>query len=832
MMARCRRSLTTFRAHGVEMMPLSRLAVHCFSVRVLAPIALSAVLTLGMLSAQTSVTTWHYNNSRLGADTTEVLLTPSNVNKSSFGKLFTQPVDGQIVGHPLYLPGLTIPGSGVHNVVYVATMNDTVYAFDAESATSPALWTTSLLTYSPAGATSVPVAVKGCASTVGWTTTGVISTPVIDPATNTMYLVAETYENSKVFHRIHALDVTTGVEKAGWPVTITASFAYNNVLYPFVDTHQMNRPGLLLNGGYLYIGFGSASCDGQDQGWVMSYNVSSQQQTGAFDVEPANNFGSVWQKGAGLSADPEGNVYADTGEGGTVNGIDFASSVFKLSQIGDSLEVTDWFIPWNYQYLSNNDLDINNAVIILPDQPGSVPHEAVTLGKEGTIYVLNRDNMGQFCSSCNGKDTQIVQELQDVATMGYTPVFWNNSLYTSGSGNVQIYSLNNGLLTAGKSTIVGTMTHPVITSNGASNGILWVINGPRLAAFDAISLTKLYTSDQAANGRDKLPTTPHMASPIVADGKVFIGTLNSLAVYGLFPAMNPIAGNQQSAAAATQLPIALEAQAINPSTGTGASGLTVTWSDGGKGGTFGAATGVTDASGEVSTSYTLPKKAGAYTITATATGYGPATFIETAVPGAATALSLLSGNKQTATVGSRLPNPIVFQAHDAYQNGVPGLSMSFGDGGAGGSFSQNPITTDSNGKATLTYTTGHTAKSISIVASVTGLKTINASETVTAGPASIVDPFSGSGQTAPVSTVLPKPLVALVTDQYGNPVAGVAVQFSDGSAGGSFSQSSVVTGTNGQASTSYTTPNVEGNVTIQATASGVNGAATFTVNVN
>lgn len=815
------------------MSPLSRLKCGYFSVRSSLPnffVAL-AILT-GVTMAQTPVTTWHYNNSRLGADTTEVLLTPANVNTSSFGKLFTQPVDGLIIGHPLYLPGITIPGSGVHDVVYVATMNDTVYAFDADSGSSAALWTTSLLTYSPAGAVPVPIAVKGCGGTTGWTTTGVVSTPVIDTTTNTIYLVAETYENSKVVHRIHSLDVTTGLEKAGWPVTITASYTYNGKKYSFVDTHQMNRPGLLLYNSFLYIGFGSPSCNGGDQGWVMAYNVATGQQAGAFDAEPASSFGSVWQRGAGLSSDADGNVYADTGEGGTVDGVDFAISIFKLSQVSDSLSATDWFTPWNYQSLSENDMDIDNAVLILPDQSGAFKHEAVTVGKEGTIYVLNRDNMGQFCSACTSKDTQIVQELQRVATMAYTPVLWNNSMYITGSSKVQIYSLSNGLLTAGKSIVVGGMSHPVVTSNGTSDGIVWIINGTRLMALDAISLAKLYTSDQASNGRDKLPALPHFASPIVADGKIFIGTQNSVAVYGLFFPMNVSAGNKQSGTVVTKLPLALTAQAINPSTGAGVSGLTVTWSDSGKGGTFGTATGVTNSNGKVSTTYTLPQKVGAYTITATAAGFAPASFTESAVAGAPTALSLISGNKQTATVGSPLPNPVVIEPHDANQNGVPGVSVSFSDGTAGGSFSQNPVVTGSNGRASVNYTTGHTAEKVFIVASVTGLHNINAAQTVVAGAATIVNAFSGSGQTAGASTPLPQPLVALVKDKYGNPVSSATVLFSDGGAGGSFSQSSVVTGTNGQASASYTTPTSKGAVTIQATVTGVSGAAKFTVNVD
>jgi len=178
------------------------------------------------------VTTWHYDIERTSANLWETVLTPSNVNSASFGKLFTQPVDGYVVGHPLYLPAVNIPGQGTHNVVYVATMHDSVYAFDADSATTPALWMTSIFTYSPAGATTVPATVAKNAGTTGWTELGIISTPVIDPVTGTLYLVAETYENGTVVHRLHALDVTTGLEKFGGPTTITATYTLNGKTTP------------------------------------------------------------------------------------------------------------------------------------------------------------------------------------------------------------------------------------------------------------------------------------------------------------------------------------------------------------------------------------------------------------------------------------------------------------------------------------------------------------------------------------------------------------------------------------------------------------------------
>jgi hypothetical protein len=287
--------------------------------------------------AQTQVITWHYDNARTSADTTETVLTPSNVNSNTFGKLFTQPVDGNIVGHPLYLPNVNIPGQGTHNVVYVATMHDTVYAFDADTPNAPPLWTSSILTYSPAGATSVPATVKKAAGTTGWVEEGIISTPVIDPATGTLYVVAETYENSTVVHRLHALDVTNGQEKLGGPATIAASYTLNGKTSVFKDTYQMNRPGLLLANGHIYIAFGSNCCNAYSQGWVMSYNATTLQQEGAFNAEPGRTLASIWQKGAGISADSDGNVYAETGEGYYQAGTNLSTSVIKLSQVGTSL---------------------------------------------------------------------------------------------------------------------------------------------------------------------------------------------------------------------------------------------------------------------------------------------------------------------------------------------------------------------------------------------------------------------------------------------------------------------------------------------------------------
>ena len=513
-----------------------------------AALAHSVQLILTVLG-QMQVLTWHYDVERTSANLWETVLTPSNVNSASFGKLFTQPVDGYVVGHPLYLPAVNISGQGTHNVVYVATMHDSVYAFDADSATAPALWMTSIFTYSPAGATTVPASVAKNAGTTGWTELGIISTPVIDPATGTLYLVAETYENGKVVHRLHALDVTTGLEKFGGPTTITATYTLNGKTTTFTDLFQMNRPGLLLANSHIYIGFGSNSNNDYSQGWVLSYNASTLQQEGAYTSEPGETLASIWQKGAGLSADSLGNIYAQTGEGPFTAGTNLSSSVLQLSQSGTTLALADWFTPYNQQHLSANDLDLNDGILILPDQPGPYPHELITGGKEGTIYVLNRDAMGQYCSTCTTGDTQIVQELPLAARFSGIPVYWNNTVYfTPESQPISAYNLSNGALVVPPVQSIGSDGggHAMITANGNSNGILWLINGTNLWAMDAVTLNLLYSSNQAVSGRDTVPPLAHFATPIAADGKVFIGTQNSLVVYGLLSGSAALGGSGNS----------------------------------------------------------------------------------------------------------------------------------------------------------------------------------------------------------------------------------------------------------------------------------------------
>lgn len=508
----------------------ARATVVCIVFLALAGIAIGR--------AQVAVTTWHYDVGRSGANSDETILTPQNVNFKEFGKLFTQPVDGQVIGQALYLPGIPIPGAGVHNVVYVATMNDSVYAFDADSATgknaSP-LWKTSFLIN---GATPVPVKLQGCGGSTFWTQVGIVSTPVIDPVAGTLYVVAKTYEKSKFVHRLHALNVATGLEQPGSPVVITASYEYGGTNYAFVDAMQVNRPALLLENGFLYIAFGSNGCRGDhEEGWVVAYDALTLLPAGTFNDEPGESAAAVWMRGGGLSADSEGNVYGATADGPFAAGTNFGQSVFKLSQIGNALELADWFTPYNELFLDNNDLDMSEPILVLPQQAGKHPDELAVVGKQGTVYILNRDNMGHFCATCTQSDTQIVQELQNFAPEGGALVYWNNAIYTSATGApIAALALTKGKLAQtpfAQSKKVDSGHSPVISANGNTAGVLWQITGGSLAAFDALTLVRLYNSGQAPNHRDTLPPVPHFAAEVVVNGKVYVGTNNSLVAFGL-----------------------------------------------------------------------------------------------------------------------------------------------------------------------------------------------------------------------------------------------------------------------------------------------------------
>jgi hypothetical protein len=541
-----------------------RFAVNFLTI---SAVALSAVT---LASAQVSVPTSHENNARTGANTSEVLLTPSNIDKNNFGRLFSYALDYQSLAQPLYVQNVSIPGKGIHNVVYVATMADSVYAFDAESnagANATPLWQVNF-TNPSAGITTASGPFLPCASAEdrgpGFTQEGIVATPAIDTATNTMYLVAKILDNGTVRHQLRALDIATGQDRPGSPVIISATTTSNagNVVN-FNSLHQKNRPGLLLMNGIVYLAFGSNYCNDSNYSWVLGYNATTLQQTAVFNTNPDHGLTSIWQAGGGLAADDAGFIYPLTSEGHfdvDVGGQGYTHAVLKLSP---GLQLVDFFIPGSVAFLNDHDLDLSGcSPVVLPDQNGPFPHVIVAAGKQGTIYVLNRDNLGMYAPN----DPQIIQELVGaVGSMRGAPAYWNGRMYFSAKADfLKAFSVSGGMLSS--TPIVSTPLKltgahaPSISANGNSNGIVWVLHGGALYAYDAISLKMLSNSHQMA--RDNVPEISHFVTQTVANGRVYMATRTTLEVFGLRHYMSVLSGGNQTAQAHTPLPQPIQVQAV------------------------------------------------------------------------------------------------------------------------------------------------------------------------------------------------------------------------------------------------------------------------------
>jgi hypothetical protein len=721
---------------------------NLFSGRLLSITLLVCTTLASVCSAQEAFVTGRSDNQRTAANVNETLLTPSNVNKNKFGRLFNYSLDYQALAQPLYVPNVPIPGRGTHNVVYVATMADSVYAFDADSqqgANAAPLWHVNFA--DPAnGITTASVATASlpCASSEttgpGFTQEGIVSTPAIDIGTGTLYVVAKTLENGTVRHRLHALDLTTGHEKFGGPALITAtSTSRAGHVTVFNSLHEKNRPGLLLVNGIVYMGFGSNYCNDSDTGWVLGYDASSLQQAGSFNTSPDRGLVSIWQTGQGLTADAAGNIFVETAESGA-NGYDvpsggqtFSNSVLKLAA---NLALADYFTPWTVAYLNSHDLDLSTTgALVLPDQSGPFPHELVAGGKQGIVYVLNRDNLGMFSTN----DSQVLQEFalkpgvnNDV--LFTSPAYWNNTVYFAPNASPLLaFPLSGGLLgtplrTSG--SYVGAHS-PSISANGNINGLLWVISGGHLYAFDATTLKMLYNTSQVS-ARDDLPPISHFITQTVANGKVYVATRTTLEVYGLFPSLTMVGGGNQSATVFTTLPTPIRVQLRDPYSGVGPPGVTVIFSDGGKGGILNPTSAVTDANGFASTTYTLPKKSGTYTLTMSSTSFGSTTATETALPSAPVKVISYKGAKQSGVAGSVLPNPIVAQVRDVYNNGVPGVTVNFT--ATGGTLNPTSVVTDAKGLASTIFQLPATVGTFYVTASSTGLNSVKFAETSVAGP--------------------------------------------------------------------------------------------------
>jgi len=513
----------------------------------------AATLTVNASSSggSTDVVTHHYDVSRSGVNSTETLLTTSNVNSATFGKLGEFAVDGQIDGQALFLSQLAITGQGNKNVLYVATENDTVYAVDAQSisgSTATILWKTPVL---PQGESAADSASLPCGNI---NPNGITATPVIDRARNAIYVEAMSKDSTgNIFHRLHALDLTNGKELFGGPTTITATYPgtggnSSGGVVSFDPRVQHDRAALLESGNTIYTAWSGLWGDcGPYSAWVIAFDAGTLKQTGAIDLVPNNSGGGMWMGGGGPAADASGNVYVISGNGfGDTPGMNSYGNSFVRLSTSAGLTVGDYFTPFNTLSEDGSDADFGSAgPLLLPDvvdASSMTRHLAVGAGKDGNLYVVNRDNMGQFNSAKNN----IYQQFQLSSGENHSsPIFFNNTVYICPENNtLKAFPVSKALLATSSSS---QSAHPFgsngavasISANGAADGIVWALDWGAgiLFAYDANDLTKeLYDSNQAAANRDHFsPVGGHFITPMVANGRVYVGTKTTVAVFGLLP---------------------------------------------------------------------------------------------------------------------------------------------------------------------------------------------------------------------------------------------------------------------------------------------------------
>jgi hypothetical protein len=653
------------------------------SLQFLTIIGLASLFFLvGTTHAQVNVVTTHNDIARTGQNLQETILTPANVNASQFGKLFSQSVRGPVYAQPLYLSNVAIPGKGTHNVVYVTTNSDVVYAFDADSnggVDANPLWTATLLTagYQPQYRS--------------------LGTPVIDPVSKTIYVVSTQNNGSTLQDWLYALDVTTGATKFGGPVQIQASIpgtgsGSTGGVLTFSPSYHVQRPGLLLLNGVLYVAFGSVGDSGPWHGWIFSFKASTLAQINVYCTSPNGSGAGVWMSGAGLVAEvpnpakPYGRMFLTTGNGTYTasapytNTMSYGMSVLDFDLSGGVMTLQDLFTPYNWSALNNQDGDLGSGgPILLPNQTmasGQTLSPLVEVGKSGAIYVLNRNSLGGI----DDNDDQIVQKVQTPqsgkqnwgAGIWGSPAYWNQNLYFGGtnpgaSTGLAAYSFVNGVLSTSPTSQTSEGFSypgptPSISSNGntnpkLANAILWVLKtdsytsgGPEiLLAYDATNLGNLFYSSNADLARDNPGGAVKYAIPTVANGKVYVGAAGVLDVYGVL-------ANAQ----VTPKPI------ISPGSGSFTGSQTVTITDSIAGATIYYTTnGSTPNSG--STVYTGPiKVTQSQTITAIAgaTGY-------------------LQSGSTSATYSStaNAANPVFSLAPGTY-NGTQTLTLSDSSKGA------------------------------------------------------------------------------------------------------------------------------------------------------
>ena len=504
--------------------------------------------------------TQHNDNARTGANLRETVLNTSNVNVKTFGKLWTRDVDGYLYAQPLYVPRLTIPGKGVHNVVFLATAHNSVYAFDADDprAADP-LWKINLGPSIPADEVYK----------TKWTDMrveiGITSTPVIDLTNKAIYVEAKTKEGGTYVHRLHALDITTGKERVGSPVVIQGSAAGTgegsaNGRISFEPVKHLQRAGLLLANGVVYLGFGSHADDPPFHGWIMGYDANTLARVCVFNVTPNGTEGSVWQAGMGMAADSAGNIYAMTGNGtfdADSGGRDYGNSMLKLHPTPGTLTVLDYFTPYNQALLNIHDTDLGASGPLL------VPGTTLIMGggKNGWMYLTHRDALGHIHA---GDDSQIAQTFQMTpGNIHGAPVYWNGPkgpmVYVWPEfDHLKALALN---LTSGKLTETPASQSEVAVPDGmpggflsvsadgskAGTGIVWSCTPydananwetvPGIVrAYDASDLSHLLWDSKQNAGRDDVGMFAKFCPPTVINGRVYVSTFsNQLQVYGLLP---------------------------------------------------------------------------------------------------------------------------------------------------------------------------------------------------------------------------------------------------------------------------------------------------------
>jgi outer membrane protein assembly factor BamB len=503
--------------------------------------------------AGTDVVTYKNDASRSGQNLTEQILNLANVAPATFGLLRNLAVDGKVDAQPLYLSALSVAGAS-HNVVFVATEHDSVYAFDSDS--GAALWQVSLL-----GTGETLSDARGCSQVTP--EIGITSTPVIDRAAGahgTIFVVAMSKDAASNYHqRLHALDVATGAELLNGPTEIAATYpAIGGATAVFSAGQYEERAALLLLNGTLYTSW-TSHCDiAPYSGWIIAYAEGSLARGAVLNVAPNSGAGpAIWMSGGGPAADSAGNIYLLTANGafettldanGFPNLQDYGNSFLKISTSGGSLSVADYFTMYNEVAESAGDEDLGSGgSMLLPDLTDSgntVRHLMIGAGKDGNIYVVNRDSMGKFNPAGN---SQIWQQLSGAVPSGIwsTPAYFNNTVYYGDSGaTLKAFAISNAKLapvpasqSAAQFTYPGTA--PSVSANGAANAIVWAhenSNPAVLHAYDAANLAhELYNSNQAAGSRDHFGTGNKFITPTIADGKVFVGTTSGVAVFGLLP---------------------------------------------------------------------------------------------------------------------------------------------------------------------------------------------------------------------------------------------------------------------------------------------------------